>query len=90
MRPVHQHIGHVRSGQVSVGPDQCQLSPLPSVNRAGFPQRLENLENKSGHVKVTERSWNIKKNGKKSWNFVLGHGILPIVSLNFTKFMPYY
>ena len=28
-----------------------------------------------------------KKNGQKSWNFVISHGMLPILSLNCTKFI---
>ena len=43
----------------------------------------EILENE----RVIERSWNMKKNDKKSWNFVISHGILQILSPNFTKFV---
>ena len=50
---------------------------------AGFPQRLENLENENGHGKVMEH----EKIGQKSWNFVISHRILPILPPNYTKFV---
>ena len=36
---------------------------------------------------VMEKLWNII--GKKVWNFVIIHGILPILPLNFTKSVPF-
>ena len=38
---------------------------------------------------VMEKSRNIKICKNKSWNFVISHGILPILSLNLIKCMPY-
>ena len=40
----------------------CTRSPQPNkcLSYSGFPQKLENLENESGHGKVTEKSWNMK------------------------------
>ena len=46
-----------------------------------FTQRLENLENKHGHGKDMEH----KELRKESWKFVMSHGILPILPLNFIK-----
>ena len=34
-----------------------------------------------------EKSWNINKNGQKSRNFIISHGILPILSENYTNFI---
>ena len=50
---------------------------------AGFPQKLENLENENGHGKVMEH----EKIGQKSWNFVISHRILPILPPSYTKFL---
>ena len=42
-----------------------QFWPDPDTSSAGFPRRLESLENKNGHGKVMEHA----KLAKKSWNF---------------------
>ena len=37
------------------------------------------MENENGHGNVMDH--------QKSWNFVISHGILSILTLNFTKFV---
>ena len=44
----------------------------------------------SDHEKVMEHEKLEKlKKKKKSWNFVISHGILPIVTQYFTRFVPF-
>ena len=54
--------------------------------KAGFPRRLEKLENESGHGKVMEH----EKLAKSHGIFVISHGILPMLLLSYTKFVSFW
>ena len=85
-RPSHaitviSHYGHWGPSPLLKAAGMSVPVSLPAIGNPGFPPRLEHLGNESVNEKIFD------KIGKRSWNFVISHGIFPISPLNFTKFV---